>query len=121
MTGAEMIAAERQRQIDAEGWTPEHDDEHTGDELAWAAVCYSAPEVVFRKNEEQQITGGYGGDPQDVTNRVTFDDPWPWDEDWDKRQEHDRLRQLAIAGALIAAEIDRLKRKLAKIEAQAHA
>lgn len=24
--GAKRIAAERQRQIDAEGWTPEHDD-----------------------------------------------------------------------------------------------
>jgi hypothetical protein len=25
MTGAERIAAERQRQIEVEGWTPEHD------------------------------------------------------------------------------------------------
>jgi hypothetical protein len=29
-SGIDLIAAERQRQIDAEGWTPEHDDEHAG-------------------------------------------------------------------------------------------
>lgn len=28
MSGAERIAVERRRQIEAEGWTPEHDDEH---------------------------------------------------------------------------------------------
>src|SRR6516162_7451434 len=28
VTGAELIAVERQRQINREGWTPEHDDEH---------------------------------------------------------------------------------------------
>ena len=27
-TGAELIAAERRRQIEDEGWTPEHDVEH---------------------------------------------------------------------------------------------
>ena len=27
MSGAERIAAERQRQVDSEGWTAEHDDE----------------------------------------------------------------------------------------------
>ena len=30
MTGVELIAAERQRQIEVEGWTPEHDDAHVG-------------------------------------------------------------------------------------------
>jgi hypothetical protein len=38
-TGAEMIAAERQRQIEAEGWTPEHDDEHDDVEMVQAAAC----------------------------------------------------------------------------------
>jgi len=27
MNGIERIAAERERQVEAEGWTPEHDDE----------------------------------------------------------------------------------------------
>lgn len=37
--GAAMIAFERRRQVDAEGWTPEHDDEHGGGELVDAAVA----------------------------------------------------------------------------------
>ena len=35
------VAAERRRQIEVEGWTPEHDDQqHAGGELAVAAACY---------------------------------------------------------------------------------
>ena len=36
-SGADLIAAERRRQIEAEGWTPEHDAEHGGESLAIAA------------------------------------------------------------------------------------
>jgi hypothetical protein len=35
-------------------------------------------------------------------------DAWPWSRNWDKRDKHSRTRRLEIAGALIAAEIDRL-------------
>lgn len=38
----ERIAAERTRQIEREGYTPEHDDTHDGGELALAAACYAA-------------------------------------------------------------------------------
>ena len=31
------IAAERKRQIEEEGWTPEHDDAHTAGEIYWAS------------------------------------------------------------------------------------
>ena len=41
--GIRLIAAERQRQVDVEGWTPAHDDEHDEGELAIAAACYAAP------------------------------------------------------------------------------
>ncbi len=41
-TGVELIAAERQRQMTAEGWTHEHDDEHDDGSLATAAACYAA-------------------------------------------------------------------------------
>lgn len=109
--GADLIAAERQRQIDAEGWTPEHDASHTGQSLAWAAVAYAAPETVYRKTE---LMGG-----------VSYLDPWPWQNDKrtttgvhaDRRRARrpskpttaERLRELIKAGALIAAEIDRLQ------------
>ncbi len=39
--GVAAIAAERRRQVEAEGWTPEHDDQHTRGELARAAACYA--------------------------------------------------------------------------------
>lgn len=41
MTGIELIAAERARQINIEGWTSEHDDEHESGELIQAAIRYA--------------------------------------------------------------------------------
>lgn len=37
---ARDVLAERQRQISAEGWTPEHDDEHADGSLSQAALTY---------------------------------------------------------------------------------
>lgn len=107
-TGIELIAEERQRQIDVEGWTPEHDDEHTDESLAMAAALYATPTILYKVNVHE--------------NGVDFIDPWPWVNDdpgsrtdgahcWDGRESKPRLRQLTIAGALIAAEIDRIQRK----------
>lgn len=112
-SGAELIAAERQRQLDAEGWTPEHDDRHAKGELAWAATCYAAPEAVVRVHVQQDRDGVGGG--------VGWAEPWPseWVENanrgepgvvsW-RRPKVDRITELVKAGALIAAEIDRLQR-----------
>lgn len=113
-TGIELIAEERQRQIKKEGWTAEHDDQHTAGELSVAAALYAAPIPLFAKRQSR--------------NNVDFYDPWPWYDQvnydryndggvnipvpaWDKRKKHNRMRRLVIAGALIAAEIDRLQRK----------
>jgi hypothetical protein len=38
------VLAERKRQVEAEGWTIEHDDRHPDGELAVAAACYAAHE-----------------------------------------------------------------------------
>lgn len=92
-TGAERIAAERQRQLDEEGWTPEHDDAWDSGELIEAAGCYArgaSPRYVHFRN-----------------GRVPGD--WPWDDEWFKHSD-DPIRNLEKAGALIAAEIDRLQR-----------
>lgn len=93
LSGVEMIANERARQVYREGWTPEHDDTHANGEMAWAAVCYAAPKPLEN-------------------------DPWPWSDEWDKRMKHNRMRQLQIAGALIAAELDRLQRIEAREQAK---
>lgn len=96
-SGVELIRRERIRQVEQEGWTIEHDHqhEHSSGELAWAAACYAAPEEIYV---------GY-------SNGMSFKRVWPWSETWDKRKKHDRLRQLVIAGAPVAAEIDRLQGK----------
>jgi hypothetical protein len=89
-TGVDLIAAERLRQVEAEGWTAEHDDEHTTGELATAAACYALPSVHRRFD---------GGMP-------AF---WPFEMGAWKPSPDDRIRELVKAGALIAAEIDRLQ------------
>lgn len=101
--GIGRIASERRRQIEVEGWTPEHDASHVMEELAWAAISYAAPYPVYEK-------------AIDNNQRIVFCDSWPmnWERGWDKRQKHSRIRKLEIAGALIAAEIDRLERLNAK-------
>lgn len=116
LSGVQLIVAERQRQIDVEGWTPEHDDEHGNGELAQAAACYAWPPPR----------------PVDVKKA------WPWDRRWWKPTipvrdpvacgcrsvgecnhfatptanaiKQARIRDLVKASALIAAEIDRLQR-----------
>lgn len=88
MNGIESIAAERQRQIEIESWTPEHDDGHADGELADAAACYARDHgTAFRTHPPKS---------------------WPWHRDWWKPK--DRRADLVRAGALIAAEIDRLDR-----------
>lgn len=115
ITGAQRIATERRRQMQAEGWDEAHDDKHWHGELAAVAVCYAAPVPVFLRREFEDA--------------VTFADPWPpgWDECWDKRPRdkdgrlrtpslEERIRMMEKAGALIAAEIDRLLRAAARGE-----
>jgi hypothetical protein len=92
--GAALIAAERRRQIESENWTPEHDDSHAKGEMADAAACYAKVAAM----------NSYPGPvPLDVPSN------WPWDAEWWKPSS-DPIRNLVKAGALIAAEIDRLNR-----------
>jgi hypothetical protein len=114
--GAQMIVAERRRQRAVEGWTAKHDDEHTDRSLAMVCALYASPIPLY------EMTGGRGS--------FHFVDPWPesWSGEWDRRRfnadgSHKKLTldemvcDLAKAGALAAAEIDRLlrmKRKAAR-------
>lgn len=96
MTGAELIAAERRRQIEEEGYTAEHDAPLGWDELALAGIAYAVV-PLYREAEAS--------------------DWWPWDDEAFK-PTGDVVRDLTKAGALIAAAIDfelasRAKRRLA--------
>jgi hypothetical protein len=117
MTGKTMaaiddVAAERKRQIEGEGYDAAHDDEHINGEIALAACCYAAPDLLFVKD--------------DRANAIIMRDPWPWEERFDKRRYNgnvvlpnhrlaiQRRRDLAVkAAALMVAEIERLDRQLA--------
>jgi hypothetical protein len=94
-TGVELIVEERQRQIENEKWTLQHDrDMHYEGELASAALTYCM-------TEDQRYNLKRNG--KDVP------ETWPWDGKWWKPSPDDRIRELTKAGALIAAEIDRLQ------------
>lgn len=87
-----MIAAERRRQVEQEGWSAEHDEQHDKKELLLAACTYA----MFELN---CLSLWPDGTPRQ----------WPWESaDW--KPSDDPIRNLVKAGALIAAEIDRLQR-----------
>lgn len=91
--GVQLIAAERQRQISVEGWTPEHDAEHDSGELASAAAAYALNAAC--------LLNPFNGTPIEDTP-----DMWPWKPSWWKPK--DPVSDLTRAGALIAAELDRI-------------
>lgn len=79
-TGIKLIAEERATH-EGKGWTAAHDDKHDMEELVFEAVC---------------LIGNSAHDTWGLVQK-TFN-------------EGGRVRQLVVAGALIAAEIDRLNR-----------
>ncbi len=101
VAAARDVLAERHRQISGEGWTPEHDDEHDGGDLAAAAATYCLA-VADQLNPLSQGDGGYcdGAPPES----------WPWAEEWWKPTANDPRRMLVKAGALVLAELERLDR-----------
>lgn len=82
---ARDVLAERARQVSAEGWTPEHDDQHAHDELVNAAACYA---LTY---PGQSVPCG-----------------WPWADEWWKPSTP--RRNLIKACALLLAEIERRDR-----------
>lgn len=90
--GLQRIIAERKRQVEQEGWDEDHDNGHWLGELSAAACCYA-------EAAEKQVIG--------LTVEISAS--WPWTHDWWKPSD-DPIRNLERAGALIAAEIDRLLR-----------
>jgi len=87
-TALDLIAAERERHVTVEGWTKEGDAQHVNGELARAAAAYAIPYEYH--SERRQL--------------------WPknWDRQMWKPTPENRIKELVKAGALIAAEIDRL-------------
>lgn len=99
-TGAELIAEERARQIAEEGYYAAHDDAHDRGEMLSAAMCYASVPLL-------RLTYKPDAAEDEITEVMAT--KWPWEEEWWK-PDPDAVRNLVKAGALIAAEIDRLQR-----------
>ena len=106
-SGVELIADERETHV-VKGFDAKHDDAHGVGELCVVAALLATWEKLY--------------EVQDSANGLHFVDPWPW-TDYDPRPyngnviQHnrslshaERIKQLAVAGSLIAAEIDILQR-----------
>jgi hypothetical protein len=85
MTGIELIATERERQVSVEGYGDEHDNDHEDGTLAEAGAHLAA-------------LRGYDHAPA-------------WSKHLKVKHSRNRVRELTIAGALVAAEIDRIQRR----------
>jgi hypothetical protein len=90
-TGSELIEEERTRQISQEGHNAQGDAVYVRGQLITAAIAY-----LFHESADKEM------------NTYAYD-TWPWSGDSFK--PHDgTIRNLVKAGALIAAEIDRLNK-----------
>jgi len=88
---ARDVLAERQRQMEVEGWTLAHDDNYRTEQLRFAALCYMRW--------------------KDITQPGVVPGAWPWAENgW---KPADDRRNMVKATALMVAEIERLDRAAA--------
>lgn len=83
------IADERIRQISDEGYTIEHDDEHTDGSIANSAAHYICADENINL--------------------------WTWDKNFDKKEKHSRDKQLLIGSTMTVAEMERRNRVATKI------
>lgn len=104
------VLAERRRQIEAEGWTPEHDDKHEAGELARAGAYYAIHWIGYLHPDP--ISAGEALETAIHSERYDWfhkaDCLWPWQPT--ERNTKDPRRDLVRAAALILAEIERLDR-----------
>jgi hypothetical protein len=90
------MVRERKHRIIEEGFTIEHDDQHTEGELSIASACYAVAGI-----DGVSVKAG----------KMATHPAWPWDEQWDKREQHDAYRRKIIAAALLLSEAERMKRE----------
>lgn len=99
INGVAVIAKEREEQISKHNWSVQHDiDMNQQGELAQAAMAYLANVVTVEVDS--------------ASGPVAVDSCTLWPKNWYmsrlRLNPNDRIKDLAKAGALIAAEIDRL-------------
>jgi hypothetical protein len=96
--GTRLVDAERKRQLKL--WGDAHDAKHVYGEMAEAAAVYVRCALTSINPHSPLAAAPMTEPPTD----------WPWEpEEFDPKWS-DPIRTLVKAGALIAAEIDRLSR-----------
>lgn len=100
------VLAERARQISAEGWTPEHDDEHDEGELALAAAGYAAAASDHLQAVKHEFDAPGEPTVDDIVTEPRID---LWPHGWEFKASPAR-RMLVKACGLILADIERLDR-----------
>lgn len=97
-SGVEIIATERNRQIEELGYDYTNDALYADEQLAKAAVVYAMT------IETRELW--WGNQWFSLINRF-----WPWNLKYWKPTPEDRIKELSKAGALIASQIDYLQNK----------
>ena len=98
-TGIELISDERQRQIDVEGYSQQHDSQHPLSDFIYAAIAYAESAKIDANNESLS-------DSERIVLKNEMGRFFPWGNGF---KPSTCLRDLVKAGALIAAAIDRLQ------------
>lgn len=90
-SGIELIAQERREQIEKHGYSAEHDNGHCYGEIAKVAAVLAVMHTDAKVNCPDQLYGS-NNDPWGLVTKI----------------KGDKIKALTVAGALIAAELDRL-------------
>lgn len=96
-SGVDLIAAERVRQVEVKGFDAAHDDGHANGDIAIAAAALT----LYTTDAEEPVLAHRTED---------YRNTWMAELVRSCKGKPD-IRKLAIAGAMIAAEIDRLHRQ----------
>lgn len=109
---AQDVLAERQRQVEVEGWTPKHDDQHSDFSMAQAAAGYAMGAAIDEPSRLRVIDWREGDADYYMPDDVIMVWPHSWLRGWWKPTT--RRADLVKAAALLLAEIERLDRIEAK-------
>lgn len=90
------VINERKRQIEKEGYSTEHDDEHEDFELTRAAICYAEGAAYFHDDASEEYV------------HIPVSVHWPWESAAFKPKSP--RRDLVRAASLIISEIERIDR-----------
>ena len=101
-SGIELISDERQRQIEVEGYSAQHDSNHKASDFVYAAIAYIESAKVGINCAEI----GNTNENEIMRRKTEMGSYYPFG--WKFKPSTD-VRDLVKAGALIAATIDRLQ------------